>query len=142
MLAQSQPSPENTAVIKMSAKNSLPIKTDENGKPVYAITEEQAYRSFSNYIKNTLGLTKEAMRTMIEQMIASEIRRMMQQETIQKIIQKEIQAAFAEHFKTNRYDTPKEQMRKFIAEQIAARIKEQLTKRLLIETTIEELADV
>lgn len=144
MQTQSLPNPttDNTSVIAMSAMNSQPIKTDEKGKPVYAITEQQAYRSFSNYIKNTLGLSADTMRSMIEQMMAAEIRKMCSQDSIQKLIQAEIKAAFAEHFKANRYDSPKEQMRKFIADQIANQIKQHLTKRLLIETTIEELADV
>jgi dsRNA-specific ribonuclease len=131
MQTQTRPSAEGIAII-----------TQPNGKPEYAITEAQAYRSFANYIKNTLGLTTDAMRTMIESMIGAEIRKMLKQETVEKIIRREIQAAFADHFKTNRYDSPKEQMRKFIAEQIANQIKQHLTKRLLIETTIEELADV
>lgn len=105
------------------------------------MTESQAYRALSNYINNNLGLSKKSMDTIIHKMIEDSIQKAMKGD-IERIIKRETKDAFALYFSKRSSSSAQEQMRIYIAEQIAEQIKKQLISRLYISTTIEPLADV
>lgn len=135
MTTKTAPMPKTADV--PSAENITVIPS-----PVAVITNAQAYRSFANYINNTLGLGKETIKDQIDNTITTAVKKAIQEQISGKLevmINAAVNRAFTEHFKTSGAVSAKESMRRFIADQIAASVKENITKRLYITTTVEEI---
>jgi len=110
------------------------------------MTEAQAYRAVRNLTINELGLTREGIRKMIDEIVMKEIRASLTSaattKNIHLLIEKAVTDAFAGYFGNIRNNNPKTLLNNHIAAEIGKQITEMLKKRLYIATTVEELADV
>lgn len=108
--------------------------------PSSTMTEAQAYRAVRNLTVNELGLTRQDVRQMLQEMVQIEVRNVLTTEKIQAVITAEVKAAFAGYFKSgSSQGTPQEQMRRFVAEEVSKRVKELIQQRLYIKTTVEPI---
>ena len=104
------------------------------------MTEGQAYRAIRNLTINELGLTRQDVRKMLQEMVQIEVRNVLTTEKIQRTINEEVRTAFANYFKSgSSQGTPQEQMRRYVAEVVSQKVKELIAQRLYIKTTVEPI---
>lgn len=108
--------------------------------PSSTMTEGQAYRAVRNLTINELGLTRQDVRKMLEEMVHIEVRNVLTTDKIQAVINAEVKAAFAGYFRgSSSQGTPQEQMRRFVADEVSKRVKDLIQQRLYIKTTVEPI---